>query len=90
MAASLFARIAELAGERLLSVSPDFVKLTPRELDIVNAIAAWLSNKEIALRLSIETQTIKNHIHNILDKLQLNTRLEAVEYARKRNLLIQK
>lgn len=90
MAASLFARIAELAGERLLSVSPDFVKLTPRELDIVNAIAAWLSNKEIALRLSIETQTIKNHIHNILDKLQLNTRLEAVEYARERNLLIQK
>jgi two-component system nitrate/nitrite response regulator NarL len=90
MAASLFARIAELAGERLLSVSPDFVKLTPRELDIVNAIAAWLSHKEIALRLSIETQTIKNHIHNILDKLQLNTRLEAVEYARERNLLIQK
>ena len=93
MAASLFARIAELAGERLLSVSPDFVKLTPCELDIVNAIAAWLSNKEIALRLSIETQTIKNHIHNthnILDKLQLNTRLEAVEYARERNLLIQK
>jgi DNA-binding NarL/FixJ family response regulator len=90
MAASLFARIAELAGERLLSMSPDFVKLTPCELDIVNAIAAWLSNKEIALRLSIETQTIKNHIHNILDKLQLNTRLEAVEYARERNLLIQK
>ena len=87
MAASLFSRIAELAGERILSVPPSSVKLTPRELEIINAIADGLPNKEIARQLSIETQTVKNHIHNILDKLQLHTRLEAVEYARERNLL---
>ena len=86
-AASLFSRIAELAGERILSVPSSSVKLTPRELEIVNAVADELSNKEIARQLSIETQTVKNHIHNILDKLQLHTRLEAVEYARERNLL---
>ena len=90
MAASLFSRIAELAGERILSIPPSSVKLTARELDIVNAVADGLSNKEIARQLSIETQTVKNHIHNILDKLQLHSRLEAVEYARERNMLKKK
>jgi DNA-binding NarL/FixJ family response regulator len=90
MAASLFSRLAELAGERLLSISPGSVKLTARELEIVDAIAEGLSNKEIAQQLSIETQTVKNHIHNILDKLQLHNRHEVVEYARERNLLKKK
>jgi DNA-binding NarL/FixJ family response regulator len=49
-----------------------------------------LSNKEIADRLSIAPQTVKNHVHNILDKLQLQTRLEAVQYAHARNLLKKK
>jgi two-component system NarL family response regulator len=87
MAASLFSRIAELAGERLPRIPPSSVKLTARELEIINEIAKGLPNKEIAKRLSIEAQTVKNHIHNILDKLQLHTRLEAVDYARARKLL---
>ncbi len=87
MAASLFSRIAELAGERLSRIPPSSVKLTARELEIISEIAKGLPNKEIAKRLSIEAQTVKNHIHNILDKLQLHTRLEAVEYARARKLL---
>jgi DNA-binding NarL/FixJ family response regulator len=85
--ASLFSRIAELAGERMLKIPLSSVKLTPREVEIINQIADGLSNKEIAQRLSIEAQTVKNHIHNILDKLQLHNRLEAVEYARERRLL---
>ena len=84
MAASLFSRVAELAGER---TPRDSVKLTPREVEIINKIAQGLSNKEIAQQLFIEVQTVKNHIHNILDKLQLHNRLEAVQYARERNLL---
>lgn len=84
MAGSLFSRIAELAGEQM---PRDAIKLTPREVEIINKIAEGLSNKEIAQRLSVEVQTIKNHIHNILDKLQLHNRLEAVQYARERNLL---
>ena len=87
MAASLFSRVAELAGERIPN-SP--VKLTPREVEIINRIAEGLSNKEIAQRLTVEVQTVKNHIHNILDKLQLHNRLEAVQYARERNLLRKK
>ncbi len=87
MAASLFSRVAELAGERIPHIP---VNLTPREVEIINRIAEGLSNKEIALRLSIEVQTVKNHIHNILDKLQLHNRLEAVQYARERNLLGEK
>jgi len=90
MAASLFSRIAELAGERGLRIPLSSVKLTARELEIINQIAAGLSNKEIARRLAIEAQTVKNHIHNILDKLQLHNRLEAVEYARDRKLLKEK
>lgn len=90
MAASLFSRIAELASERLPSIADSSVKLTGRELEIINEIAEGLSNKEIAKRLSIETQTVKNHVHNILDKLQLHNRLEAVQYAHERNLLKKK
>jgi DNA-binding NarL/FixJ family response regulator len=59
-------------------------------VEIINQIAEGLSNKEIAQRMSIEAQTVKNHIHNILDKLQLHNRLEAVQYARERNLLKKK
>lgn len=87
MAASLFSRVAELAGDR---TPRDAVRLTPREVEVINKIAEGLSNKEIAQRLSIEVQTVKNHIHNILDKLQLQNRLEAVQYARERNLLIKR
>ena len=87
MAASLFSRIAELAGERIPESS---VTLTPREIEIINKIADGLSNKEIAEQLHIEEQTVKNHVHNILDKLQLHNRLEAVQYARERKLLRKK
>jgi DNA-binding NarL/FixJ family response regulator len=84
MAASLFSRVAELAGEKIPESS---VKLTPREVQVIKKIADGLSNKEIATALFIEEQTVKNHIHNILDKLQLHNRLEAVQYARERKLL---
>jgi DNA-binding NarL/FixJ family response regulator len=87
MAASLFSRIAELAGERMPRSS---ITLTPREVEIIGTIAIGLSNKEIAQRLSIEVQTVKNHVHNILDKLQLHNRLEAVQYARQKKLLVDK
>lgn len=85
MAASLFSRVAELARKQRDPGSD--VRLTPREVEIINRVSEGLSNKEIAQRLSIEVQTVKNHIHNILDKLQLHNRMEAVQYARDRDLL---
>jgi DNA-binding NarL/FixJ family response regulator len=90
MAASLFSRIAELKSEVKTQIPSDSVKLTMRELDVINLIAEGLSNKEIAKKLFIETQTVKNHIHNILDKLQLHNRFETVQYARERKLLRKK
>ena len=87
VAASLFSRVAELSAER---VSESSIKLTPREIEVVNKIADGLSNKEIAAQLHIEEQTVKNHVHNILDKLQLHNRLEAVQYVRERKLLNKK
>jgi two-component system NarL family response regulator len=85
--ASLFSRIAELVNASQPKARPSSIQLTKRELEIINQIAEGLSNKEIAQMLSIEPQTVKNHIHNILDKLQLHSRLETVQYARERNLL---
>jgi 6-phosphogluconate dehydrogenase len=57
---------------------------TAIEYAMMQLIAEGLSNKEIAQRLYIEVQTVKNHVHNILDKLQLHNRLEAVQYAREK------
>lgn len=87
IAASLFSRIAELTHDRIPKNS---IKLTKREVEVINKIADGLSNKEVATKLFIEVQTVKNHVHNILDKLQLHNRLEAVQYAREKRLLNKK
>jgi DNA-binding NarL/FixJ family response regulator len=51
-------------------------ELTAREREIVELIALGLSNKAIAARLHVEIATVKNHVHNILDKLQVHRRGE--------------
>jgi len=61
--------------------------LTPRELEILNLISDHLGNKQIANRLSVSTYTVKNHVHHILEKLQVHSRAEAVDYARQRQWL---
>lgn len=75
MAAMLFGRLASLAkgGVEQLGTAT----LTSRERQIVALIDDGLSNKEIAVRLSIEVATVKNHVHNILEKLHVKTRAEA-------------
>jgi two-component system nitrate/nitrite response regulator NarL len=76
----LLGRIAELA-ERCSQESGSAC-LTPREREIVPLIERGLSNKEIARHLSIEPATIKNHVHNILEKMQLRRRGEIAVRAR--------
>jgi len=61
--------------------------LTRRELDVLNAIAQGLSNHEIAERFVLSENTVKYHVHSILDKLQLKDRKEAATYARERGLI---
>ena len=61
-------------------------KITPREQEILQCIARGWSNKKIAEELFISENTVKNHIRNILEKLQLNSRIEAAMYALKEGL----
>jgi DNA-binding NarL/FixJ family response regulator len=87
IAATLFSRLAELASTRRAREVAGSVKLTPREVQILTLVAEGLTNKEIAVRLHVETQTVKNHMHNILEKLELRHRLQAVQYATEAGLL---
>jgi DNA-binding NarL/FixJ family response regulator len=62
-------------------------KLTDREMQVLRLVAQGLNNKDIAEQLFISENTVKNHIRNILDKLHLHSRMEAVVYAVKEKLL---
>jgi DNA-binding NarL/FixJ family response regulator len=56
-------------------------RLTERELEVLRLVAQGLNNKDIAKRLFISENTVKNHVRNLLEKLQLHSRMEAVLYA---------
>jgi DNA-binding NarL/FixJ family response regulator len=75
IATTLLRRVSALAAPRRPA---DAAGLTGRERQIVQLIAQGLSNKEIATRLCIEVATVKNHVHNILEKLQVSRRSDAV------------
>jgi DNA-binding NarL/FixJ family response regulator len=62
-------------------LGPLFVKLSPREIEILDLVARGNSNKIIGRKLSISDQTVKNHVSAILRKLEVNDRTEAVVYA---------
>jgi DNA-binding NarL/FixJ family response regulator len=79
---SLFAQIVQDATDKGL-VHVNDVKMTTREREIVDLITDGLSNKEIANRLSIATDTVKSHVHNILEKLSLRSRVEVAVRVRK-------
>jgi len=59
---------------------PERPALTRRELEVLQLVADGISNKEIATRLFITEGTVKNHIHNALEKLQLENRTQAAAY----------
>ncbi|MBB2948505.1 DNA-binding NarL/FixJ family response regulator [Actinoplanes lutulentus] len=78
--AGLLHRVAEMTGGGGFLESGE---LTSRELQIVALIENGLTNREIADRLSMAPSTVKNHIHNIFDKLQIRRRAEAAAWARR-------
>jgi two-component system nitrate/nitrite response regulator NarL len=80
VAATLLRRVTALAAQQ--DVQPADVPLTRRELQILHLLDEGLSNKEIAERLFIEVATVKNHVHNILEKLNVQRRGEAAARAR--------
>lgn len=63
------------------------LKLTDRELEVLRLVAKGLNNREVAKELYISENTVKNHVRNILEKLQLHSRMEAVMYAMREKLL---
>jgi DNA-binding NarL/FixJ family response regulator len=79
--ASLFHRVAALAAAH--RASPASPNLTARELEILTLVDEGMSNKQIARRLCIEVATVKNHVHHILEKLQVHRRGEASAYLRR-------
>jgi DNA-binding NarL/FixJ family response regulator len=63
------------------------LRLTDRELEVLRLVAKGMNNREIAKVLFISENTVKNHVRNILEKLQLHSRMEAVMYAVREKLL---
>jgi two-component system nitrate/nitrite response regulator NarL len=76
-AATLLRRVAALASGASGAGHASNM-LTPREREIGSLLEAGLSNKDIAVRLGIEVATVKNHVHNLLEKLQVHRRAQAV------------
>jgi DNA-binding NarL/FixJ family response regulator len=78
---SLFSQIVEYTMRETKGNPFSSVRITSREREVVSLIAEGLSNKEIAKRLHLATDTVKSHVHNILEKLALHTRLEIARFA---------
>jgi DNA-binding NarL/FixJ family response regulator len=77
---SLFGQILrnEIGGNRTRLI--EAVRLTARERQVVDLLGDGLSNKEIANRLHIAVHTVKSHVHNVLEKLSLRSRLEVAAF----------
>jgi DNA-binding NarL/FixJ family response regulator len=80
LSGSLFSEIIAGALERGKTDINKAIRMTKREQEIIRLIGDGLSNKEIAHRLHVATYTVKSHIHNIMEKLALHTRLEVADY----------
>ena len=79
-----FAAMVKKSDERQQLPTP---RLTDREMEVLKLVAKGLNNRDIAKQLFISENTVKNHIRNILEKLQLHSRMEAVVYAVREKLL---
>lgn len=89
MAARLLGEFSAM-GRRVTVETPAGARpptLTARELDVLGAVAEGADNETIAARLDVSVSVVKNHIRNILEKLQLHTRTEAVLFAIRERLI---
>lgn len=79
---SLFSQIIEHAiAASKPSAIEESVRMTKREKQVIELIADGSTNKEIAQSLHLSTYTVKSHVHNILEKLALNTRVQIAKHA---------
>jgi DNA-binding NarL/FixJ family response regulator len=80
-------RALETISQREATAEASAAQVTPRELEIIRMIATGLRNKEIATQLSISEGTVKIHLHNIYEKLQVDGRLALLLYAQEHGLV---
>jgi DNA-binding NarL/FixJ family response regulator len=79
---SLFSQIIENAlNQSKPSLIVESVQMTKRERQVIELISDGCTNKEIAQKLHLSTYTVKSHVHNILEKLTLNTRVQIAKHA---------
>ena len=79
-----FAAMSKATEEKPQMPAP---RLTDREMEVLRLVAQGLNNRDIAAKLFISENTVKNHIRNILEKLHLHSRMEAVVYAVREKIL---
>jgi DNA-binding NarL/FixJ family response regulator len=87
MASKLLAEFAAMVKGRDERSQVPGPRLTDRELEVLKLVAQGLNNRDIGTRLFISENTVKNHVRNILEKLHLHSRMEAVVYAVRERLL---
>ncbi len=78
---SLFSQIVDHAVREGKSKLKESVQMTKREREVILHLGEGMSNKEIAQKMHVSTYTVKSHIHNIMEKLALHTRLEIANYS---------
>ena len=78
---SLFTQIARNAAGGNKTRVLEAVRLTNRERQVIDLLGEGLSNKEISARLHIAVHTVKSHVHNVLEKLALHSRLEVAAFS---------
>lgn len=84
---SLFSQIIDHAVREGKTKIKEAVRMTKREREVIGYLSDGMSNKEIAQKTHISTYTVKSHIHNIMEKLALHTRLEIANYSYTTNAL---
>ncbi len=87
MASKLLDEFTTLSKQADEKISPHAPRLTERELEVLQLVAQGLSNRKIAEKLFISENTVKNHVRNMLEKLHVHSRMEAVLYAMRENLI---
>ena len=78
---SLFSQIVDHAVREGKSKLKEAVRMTKREREVIKFLGEGMSNREIGQKIRVSTYTIKSHIHNIMEKLALHTRLEIANYS---------
>ena len=78
---SLFNQIVENAVKNGNAKIKEAIQMTKREKEVMILLSEGMSNKEIAQNINVSTYTVKSHIHNIMEKLALHTRLEIANYS---------